>query len=85
MKDYFGVRSELCVPRGCLSCDGESRHGHGCLGFNCPIFPIHSKEVDEDQYISDLFADRRMLKEALLDARTLKGSLRKARLLNLAR
>lgn len=82
---HAGVQSELHIPRNCLTCDGEPGRGRNCLGVDCPIFKVDSKQTDEDQYISDLIADRRMLKEALLDARTLKESLRAARLRNLTR
>jgi hypothetical protein len=84
---HGGVQSELHIPRACLTCDGEPRRERDCLGACCPIFPIqgfNSKETDEDQYISDLLADHRMLKEVLLEARVLKESLRATRLLNLA-
>lgn len=82
---HGSIQSEFHIPTGCLSCDGESGRGRHCLGVDCPIFPVQSKETDGDQYIEDLLADRRTLKEALLDARMLKESLRTARLLNLVR
>lgn len=79
-----GVQSEFHIPRSCLNCDGESGRGRDCLGVDCPIFTAFPKETDEDQYTLDLLTDHRMLKEALLEVRTLKESLRAVRLLNLA-
>jgi hypothetical protein len=82
---HGGTASELHIPRNCFTCEGEPGWGRDCLGIYCPIFTVNSKEPDEDQYISDLLSDRRMLREALLDARAAKESLRKAKLFNLAR
>lgn len=79
-----GIRSEIHIPRACLSCDGEPRRDRNCLGVDCPIFSVHS-EPDDDHYILDFLEDRRLLREALLEARTLKESLRKATLFCLAR